>query len=87
MNALARRLSRLEERLRPTLDAMREPVGNDSFSPVDWFTQKLHECGIVRAVNESLAEATARALGWTSAELRADLQRRAYSVKNVGDKK
>jgi hypothetical protein len=87
MNALAKRLSRLEDRLRPVLDAMREPVGNDTFSPVDWFTQKLDEWGIVRGTNESLAEATARALGWTSAQLRADLQRRAYSVKNAGDKK
>ena len=77
MKALDRRLRRLEDQLRHAIEALHKSEGPPGFSPVEWTTQRLDEWGIVLGPNESLAEATARALGWTCPQLRNYLEGRA----------
>jgi hypothetical protein len=67
---LKRRLDRIEK-------AMPKPVTSSCPSVVPQIERWLANKGVVRKDEESLAETTARALGWSMAELRQDLQGRA----------
>jgi hypothetical protein len=74
MKALTRRLLRLEARFGAMAEATRtSAVPSGAQQIAEW----LGAWGIVRECNESLAETTARAMGWSMAELRSALQRRA----------
>jgi hypothetical protein len=53
-------------------------------SPVEKLRANLHAQGIEQGPKESLAETTARALGISCAELKAQLQERAYAGPGSG---
>jgi hypothetical protein len=72
MKTVARRLRRLEQRLRPALRA----VAIDS-AATDRLRKALAGAGFVADLVESLAEVWARAMGISCIELRAQLERRA----------
>ena len=77
MSALSNRVRRLEERLHPVIERMRQseiPAGPPA---VEVITELLARAGVERGPNESLAETTARAMGWSMRELRQELERRA----------
>jgi hypothetical protein len=67
---LSKRLERLEARVMPA------PIVPCQ-SPANLLASRLAAMGIERGPNESLAETTARAMGISVRELRAELQRRA----------
>lgn len=75
MKTIARRLRRLEERLRPALRAI-SPYDPEA---TDRLRGTLASAGFVPGPEESLAEAWARAMGITCLELRALLGRRTAS--------
>jgi hypothetical protein len=81
MKALSRRLRRLENQFALAMAARPKPAVPPGPSPTEWIIHKLAEWGIVRGPNESLAETTARALGWTPIQLRGYLQNRAAGLK------
>jgi hypothetical protein len=76
MKAIARRLRRLEERLRPALRA----IARYDPSATDRLRGALAAHGFVPGPLESLAEVCARAMGITCPELRARLGRRAAGL-------
>ena len=76
MNAIARRLRRLEERMRP---AFRAATAYDP-SATAKIRATLAAAGFVAGPVESLAELWARAMGVTSIELRTLLERRAAGL-------
>jgi hypothetical protein len=76
MKAIARRLRRLEERLRP---AFRAAIAYDP-SATDRLQVALAGAGFTAGPLESLAEVCARAMGITCLELRALLERRAAGL-------
>jgi hypothetical protein len=73
-----RRLERLEQGV-----ARQRVASSICPSPAPQIAQWLDSIGIVREPNESLAEATARAMGLSSQELRAELQQRAAGYAAV----
>lgn len=73
MKAVTKRLLRLEARF-GQMAAMRKTTVPSGAQVI---AERLSALGVVREPNESLAEMTARATGWSMAELRAALQRRA----------
>ena len=77
MKALTKRLVRLEARFGSMAEAMRTPAVPSGAQVI---AERLSALGIVREGNESLAETTARAFGWSMAELRAALLRRAAGL-------
>jgi len=74
MKTVFERVRKLETRFGSTTEAMREPAGP---SAAEVIGARLAALGIVRGPNESLAETTARAMGLSVREFRAELQRRA----------
>ena len=78
MKTVVARVRKLEDRYAAAINARRQ---QDGPSGTDVLTGILARFGIVRGPNESLAETTARALGWTARDLRAKLQRRAAGVR------
>jgi hypothetical protein len=76
MNAIARRLHRLEARFRPASCAV------SAFDPSarDRLLEALAVAGFVAGPMESPAEVWARAMGITCVELRALLERRAAGL-------
>ena len=81
MKALSRRLRRLENQFALAMAARPKPSVPSGPSGRERIIHKLAEWGIVRDPKESLAETTARALGWTSIQLRGYLQNRAAGLK------
>ena len=77
MKTTARRLRRLEERLRP---GFRAAIAYDPSAP-DRIRAALAAAGFVAGPVESLAEAWARSMGITCLELRALLERRAAGLR------
>jgi len=75
MNAIARRLRRLEERMRP---AFRAATAYDPSAPAR-IRAALAAAGFVAGPVESLGEVWARAMGITCLELRTLLEQRAAS--------
>jgi hypothetical protein len=73
MKAVIHRLRRLETQFAPAIEAGRP----ERPSPLPRIIAALDKWGIVRGEKESVCEALARALGWTSRQLRAELMRRA----------
>ncbi|MBZ5625192.1 MAG: hypothetical protein LAQ69_41800 [Acidobacteriia bacterium] len=71
---LKRRLVSLEEAV------VRQRTATPCPSPAPEIAQRLARIGIVRDPNESLAETTARAMGISVRELRAELQQRAAGI-------
>lgn len=78
MKTIARRLRRLEERLRPALCAI---AGYDP-AVADRLRGTLAAAGFVASPVESLAEVWARAMGVTCVELRVLLEQRAAGPSN-----
>ena len=76
MKAVTKRLLRLEARFGPMMKAARTEAPSGAAQIAQW----LDSVGVVREPNESLAETTARAMGWSMGELRAALQRRAAGL-------
>jgi len=79
MRAISRRLERVEEKMRPALEAARKaavPVGPPA---VEVLRANLARMGIEPGPGESLAETTARAMGISNLELRRQLMMRAGS--------
>jgi hypothetical protein len=76
MNAIVRRLQKLEKRFPPATEssALSGPSGAEHI--LEWLTRY----GIVRDERESMAETTARAFGINTFELRAQLQQRAAGL-------
>ena len=79
MSALSNRVLRLEGRRRLGPGARRGADGPVGPSAVEELAERLASLGLKRDPNESLAEMTARALGWSISELREELERRAGS--------
>jgi hypothetical protein len=75
MKTVVARLRKLEDRYGAAITARRQ---QDGPSGTDVLTGILARFGIVPGPNESLAETTARAMGISSQELRAELQQRAF---------
>jgi hypothetical protein len=75
MKTVVARVGKLEDRYRAAVNARRQ---QDGPSGTGVLTGILARFGIVRDGNESLAETTARAMGITAQELRAELQQRAF---------
>ena len=71
---MTKRLLRLEARFGSMAQAMQKAAVP---SGAQLIAERLASFGIVRGPNESLAETTARAMGISVRELRAELQRRA----------
>ena len=71
------RIRKLEIQFGAAIEAMRKVDGP---SGAEQIAERLASFGIVPGPNESLAETTARAMGWTARELQADLQRRAAGL-------
>jgi hypothetical protein len=76
MKTVARRLRRLEERLRPALRAI-API---DLAATDRLRKALAGAGFVAGPVESLAEVWARAMGISCMALRARLERRAAGL-------
>jgi hypothetical protein len=76
MKAVTKRLLRLEARFGPMMKAERTAAPSGAAQIAQW----LDSVGVVREPNESLAETTARAMGWSMGELRAALLRRAAGL-------
>lgn len=70
-------IRKLEDRYGAVVNARRQ---QDGPSGTDALAGTLARFGIVRGQNESLAETTARAMGLSSRELRAELQQRAAGI-------
>jgi hypothetical protein len=77
MKTVVARVRKLEVRFGATINARRQ---QDGPSGTDVLTGILTRFGIVREGNESLAETTARAMGLSVRELRAELHRRAAGI-------
>lgn len=78
MKPVLRRVRDLERRYGPALEAMRKPAIPEGPSGAEELARRLTSRGIVRGPNESLAETTARAMGWNITQLRQYLEGRAY---------
>jgi len=79
MRAISRRLERVEVKMRPALEAMRKAAVPESPPAVELLRANLARMGIEQGPTESLAEATARAMGISCHELRQQLIMRAAS--------
>ena len=77
MKAVSERLERLEARFGTTSEAMRRTAGP---SVAEELAKGIAAWGIVRGPNESVAEMTARAMGISVREFRAQLLRRAAGL-------
>lgn len=77
MKAVTKRLLRLEARFGAITKAARTAAVPSGAAVI---AENLARLGVVREGNESLAEMTARAEGWSMAELRAALLRRANGL-------
>ena len=76
MKTLAKRLARLETHFGTRSGAAQKTGPSGAEKLAEWVAAM----GIVREPNESLAETTARAMGLSIPEFRAELQRRAAGV-------
>ena len=76
MKAVTKRLLRLEARFGPMMKEARTATPSGAAQLAQW----LDSVGVVREPNESLADTMGRALGLSSAELRAALLRRAAGL-------
>ena len=70
-------LERVEEKMRPALEAMRKSAVPEGTPAVEVLRANLARMGIEPEPNESLAETTARAMGINCQELRQQLMMRA----------
>lgn len=77
MKPLAKRLARLENRVGWISKSKAAAVGPSGATVI---AQQLAELGVVRQGNESLAETTARAFGWTMPQLRTALVQRSAGM-------
>ena len=77
MKTVVARVRKLEDRYGAAINARRQ---QDGPSGTDVLKGILARFGIVREGNESLAETTARAMGLSVRELRAELHRRAAGI-------
>jgi len=77
MRAVTKRLVRLEAQFAPMKEATRMATVPSGTALI---AQWLDSLGVAREGNESLAETTARAMGWSMGELRAALLRRAAGL-------
>jgi hypothetical protein len=76
MKTIARRLRRLEERLRPA----RGSITRYDPAATDRLRKTLARAGFIASPAESLAEVWARAMGITCVDLRALLEQRAAGL-------
>jgi hypothetical protein len=76
VKALSKRLVRLETRFGPLMKAASASAPSGAAQIAQW----LDSMGVVREPNECLAETMCRATGWSMAELRAALLRRAAGL-------
>jgi hypothetical protein len=77
MRAVQRRVQRLEQRYQTALEVLRRASGPAGPSATEVLAATLADMGVERGAHESLAETTARAMGWTIPQLRQELQFRA----------
>ena len=74
MRAMGRRVHRLEEHMRPMLEAARKAEIPETPSASDLFVAILRLGGVERGPCESWCDAAARAMGWSIDQLRAEMQ-------------